>query len=150
METGTISREGDETSTTSASADPAASAGAGEAASPPPPPTAQEAHDAAVEVRLAALKEQGLSTSDLIHHFFETQEQRVAVFREFDSGLDEILARDDFDAYPALCERVTTAFSGLSAAVAAAKLGEGGRGSCSLGYCPVCCHDCCFSHAASR
>lgn len=132
LETGTISREGDGASTTAASADPAADAAAGEASSPPPPPTAQEAHDAAVEVRLAALKEQELSSSELIHHFFETQEQRVAVFREFDGGLDEILASDDFDAYPKLCERVTTSFSGLSATVAATKLGKEGHGPSRL------------------
>lgn len=52
-----------------------------------------------------------MTVKELLGIVFEVQQQRVQAYREYDSGLDEMLSRGTIDAYPALCAEATARFS---------------------------------------
>jgi hypothetical protein len=59
-------------------------------------------------------KLQSMSTKALLQTVLEAQETRVATYRKYDRGLDQILETQNMSHYPHICSEATASFSVLS------------------------------------
>ncbi|KAJ1399187.1 DNA repair REX1-B-domain-containing protein [Ochromonadaceae sp. CCMP2298] len=60
---------------------------------------------------------EALSSLDLVKEFQKRQEERLMIYRYFDSALAEIMEQHAAGRYPAVCAEVTGKFSSISVAI---------------------------------
>mmetsp|Transcript_16400 Transcript_16400/g.24176 ORF Transcript_16400/g.24176 Transcript_16400/m.24176 type:complete len:242 (+) Transcript_16400:107-832(+) len=58
-----------------------------------------------------------MTVVELLNKVMESQEDRVAAYREYDAGLEDVLQSGNMTKYPAICAKATASFSFLSSTI---------------------------------